>query len=219
MILTALDIIIIVGSLVVTILLGLFWGPKEKTESDDNDDDPETSKVEDYILAKNQIGWLATGASLAASWSSAFGLIAVCKNGLFCSFFVLRTFFGRKWVFSPENFRGFLSLKIDVSRNFDSIPLFVSAPMLTGLPVQLMVSGVVIYGASMVAFVVAILLITTYVIPVILDNNLPSVFSLLKYKYGEDNCKLAMFFSLPFKFMLGGCQMYTVVLKIFHENG
>ena len=86
MILTALDIIIIVGSLVVTILLGLFWGPKEKTESDDNDDDPETSKVEDYILAKNQIGWLATGASLAASWSSAFGLIAVCKNGLFLIF-------------------------------------------------------------------------------------------------------------------------------------
>ena len=99
MILTALDIIIIVGSLVVTILLGLFWGPKEKTESDDNDDDPETSKVEDYILAKNQIGWLATGASLAASWSSAFGLIAVCKNGLFFHLSFFRMFFVRKWLF------------------------------------------------------------------------------------------------------------------------
>ena len=105
MILTFWDVVVIIASLVITILLGLIkWDDIFKKSK--NEDNGQKKSLQDYILAKNQIGFIATGASLAASYSSGFGMIA--------------------------------------------------------MPVQIMVSGVVIYAGTVIAMVVAIVLINAY---------------------------------------------------------
>lgn len=155
MLLSLPDIIVIIVALAVTI----FFGLRNKTVSSE----PSKSDVQDYILAKNQIGWVATGASLAASYLSAFGMIA--------------------------------------------------------LPVQTMISGVVMFAASTVSMFLAIVVINKYVIPILRDNNLPSVFTLVKHKYGDDNLKLALMFSLPVRLVVGGCQMYAPALAVQTVTG
>ena len=61
------DILVIIGALTLTIYLGLRNSHNTSKDSD----------VNDYILATNKIGYIATGASLAASYSSAFGMIGL----------------------------------------------------------------------------------------------------------------------------------------------
>ena len=135
MLLTWPDAITVVLILVFTVASGLLYKGKTSDSGRDKDDLIETNEgeknedneIEEYILAGNQIGYVATGFSLSASFLSAFGMI--------------------------------------------------------GLPTQAMISGTVIFFSQVGVSFLVVGLIHFYVLPLLKKHNLPSVFSIIRYKY------------------------------------
>lgn len=135
MLLTWPDAITVVLILVFTVASGLLYKGKTSDSGRDKDDlieknegeKKEDNEIEEYILAGNQIGYVATGFSLSASFLSAFGMI--------------------------------------------------------GLPTQAMISGTVIFFSQVGVSFLVVGLIHFYVLPLLKKHNLPSVFSIIRYKY------------------------------------
>lgn len=158
MLLTITDAVLVVVFLVLTVGFGLVYGQEKESKKGKND-----NEVEEYILAGNKIGYLATGMSLSASFLSAFGMI--------------------------------------------------------GLPTQAMLSGTVIFTSQVAVTILVVGLIHFYILPMLKRHNLPSIYAIIKYKYGEKCLKLALILGLPVRFIVGGIQMYNPALAVETVTG
>ena len=116
-----------------------------------------------------------------------------------------------------ENISGYLLANNQIGPLFTGISIcasMVSSIGLSVIPAEIVEGGIYVMIVSIISLGISYILIQIYVLPILTKHKLPSIFAIVKQKYGLKTYRFVLFAGLPGAVMLNAIIMFTPALAI-----